>query len=139
MRLSKEKFIGIFREGVIKVIVPVTITVAGLWRAPLAYGLLAVRNDAPQLKVRDWKGIETMLCNFADTMAVLFFVVAVVFTLVAAYQYLVSGGDTEKVKKASKTLTYTAVAVVVALLAFAFPRIVFSIFGGGRMNDACAS
>lgn len=46
-----------------------------------------------------------------------FLVVAVIFILLAAFEYLTAKGEAEDIKKAHKMLIYSAVAVAVALLA----------------------
>jgi formate-dependent nitrite reductase membrane component NrfD len=55
-------------------------------------------------------------------------VLAIVFVLVAAFKYLTAAGDPEKVKSASHTLIYAAVAVVIAILAKGVPLIIGSLF-----------
>jgi len=55
--------------------------------------------------------------------------VSVVLVFIAAYGYLTSAGDAEKVKNATKTITYAAVAIVVALLAKGFPYVIGDVFG----------
>ena len=70
-----------------------------------------------------------IICNLAAVMFWILTALAVVFVIVAAYKYLTSGGDTEKVSGATKTLTYAAVAVAVAILAKVVPVIVADIFG----------
>jgi len=57
----------------------------------------------------------------------IFMVVAVVFVLLAAFQYLTSGGDKEKTKKANNMLMYAVIAIVIAILAFSITRIVGSV------------
>ncbi|PIR88679.1 MAG: hypothetical protein COU09_00880, partial [Candidatus Harrisonbacteria bacterium CG10_big_fil_rev_8_21_14_0_10_44_23] len=52
---------------------------------------------------------------------------AVIMILMAAYNYLFSGGDEKKVSTAHKMLIWAAVAVVVGLLAQTIPFIVQSI------------
>jgi uncharacterized membrane protein YidH (DUF202 family) len=59
---------------------------------------------------------------------------AVIMVLWAAYLYVIAQEDTEKTNKARRTLTYAAVAIIVALLAKGFPMVVASIFGGTN-ND----
>lgn len=63
---------------------------------------------------------------------------SIIMALVAAYKYLTSAGDPEKVGNASKTLLYAAIGVVVALLAAGMPYIVNSFIGGGLTNSVCA-
>jgi len=64
-------------------------------------------------------------------------VLTIIFVLVAAFRYLTAAGDPEKVKSASRTLLYAAVAVVVALIAKGLPLIVSSFIGGGLSNVGC--
>ena len=54
---------------------------------------------------------------------------AIVFVLVAAYKYLTAAGDPEKVKSASNTLIYAAVAIAVALLARGLPFLIGGLIG----------
>jgi hypothetical protein len=57
----------------------------------------------------------------------------------AAYNYLTAGDDTEKVHRATKTMTYAAIAVVVAILAEGFPVLVGSIFSVGSGWSTCTA
>src|SRR3989344_642074 len=51
---------------------------------------------------------------------IIFFVIAVLMILFAAFTYLTAAGNEEKVKKARDSIIYAAVAVAVALLAVGF-------------------
>ena len=62
-------------------------------------------------------------------------VVAVIFVIVAAFKYLMAGGDPEKVKSAGGTLLYAAVAIGVALLAKAIPLVVGNFLGAGTVTS----
>jgi len=62
-------------------------------------------------------------------------VLTIIFVLVAAFKYLTAAGDPEKVKSASHTLLYAAIAVIVALIAKGLPLIVSSFIGGGLGNS----
>lgn len=64
-------------------------------------------------------------------------VLTIIFVLVAAFRYLTASGDPEKVKSASRTLLYAAIAVVVALIAKGLPLIVSSFIGGGFTGGVC--
>ncbi len=55
---------------------------------------------------------------------ILFFVIAVLMILFAAFTYLTAAGNEEKVKKARDSIIYAAVAVAVALLAVGFEQII---------------
>jgi hypothetical protein len=54
----------------------------------------------------------------------LFFLIAVLFVIFAAFTYLTAGGAEVKVKKATNMLIYAVVAVVVALIAWGIESIV---------------
>ena len=72
--------------------------------------------------------ISAVLCPIINAMFDVLIAVAIIMVMWAAYTYLTAGDDTEKVHSATKTLTYAAVAVVVALLAKGFPILISSVF-----------
>lgn len=82
-------------------------------------------------------GQNSLICTFIGWIFWFFIVLTIVFILVAAFKYLTAAGDPEKVKSASHTLLYAAIAVVVALIAKGFPLIVNSIVNGGLSGTAC--
>lgn len=55
---------------------------------------------------------------------IIFFVIAVLMIIFAAFTYLTAAGNEEKVKKARDMIIYAAVAVAVALLAVGFEQII---------------
>ncbi len=59
------------------------------------------------------------------------FLVAAFLVILAAYDYLMSRGDAEGIKKAQGTLLYAVIAIVVGLLAGGLPSIVSKILGVG--------
>jgi len=71
------------------------------------------------------------VCTVLDYMFYALIVLAIVFVLIAAFKYLTAQGDPEKVKVASKTLIYAAVAVAVGLIARAVPVFVGMFIGAG--------
>lgn len=54
---------------------------------------------------------------------------AVIFILVAAFNFLTSGGEEEKIKKARSYITYAVVAVAVAILATGIVRLTRYLLG----------
>jgi len=78
---------------------------------------------------------QKLLCPIALFMFNVLIVLATIAVIWGAYLYLTAGGDAEKVTKATKTITYAAVAVVVALIARNFPFIVSSIFNVNLNNS----
>ena len=73
--------------------------------------------------------VGRILCPIFNTMFSVFIILSTIIVVYAAYLYLASGGDTEKVSKATKTITYAAVGILVALVSKGFPIIVASFFG----------
>ena len=71
--------------------------------------------------------ITNVICEIAYFMFYVLAALVVLFVVVAAYKYLTSSGDPEKVKGATKTITYAVVALVVALLAKVIPLIVVNL------------
>ncbi len=71
--------------------------------------------------------VTYVMCQIAYVMFLLLIPLSVVFVLIAAYEYLTSGGDENKVSDATKKITYAAVAITVALLAKAFPYVVANV------------
>lgn len=55
---------------------------------------------------------------------ILLFTLAVAFIVYAAYLYLTSQGDPEKVKQANQVILYSVISVGVALLAYVFIAVV---------------
>ncbi len=70
-----------------------------------------------------------IICQVAFYAFYILIPLTIVFVVIAAYKYLTSSGDPEKVKSATKTITYAAVAIVVALLARVFPILIVDVFG----------
>jgi len=62
-------------------------------------------------------GIIGLIETIANWMFVILLVLAVLFIILAAYKYLLSGGSEESVSAAHKMLIYAIVAVAVAFLA----------------------
>lgn len=67
-------------------------------------------------------------------IAAIFFLVAVAFIIISAFDYLTAGGDEEKISSAKKKLVYAIVGIVIAALAFFIPRIVLDILDIGVLE-----
>ncbi|MGC9968215.1 MAG: hypothetical protein ABSC29_00570 [Minisyncoccia bacterium] len=83
--------------------------------------------------------VVAIFCVALDWMFWGLMVLAVVMFLVGGYIYATSGGSSEKVGQATKTLTYAAIAVVVALAARGVPILIGSFLGvsSGQLS-ACS-
>lgn len=77
--------------------------------------------------------ITTVICVIAGYMFWILIALTVVFVIVAAYRYLFSAGDPSKISGATRTITFAAVSIIVALMAKALPTIVASIALGGAL------
>lgn len=81
--------------------------------------------------------IVRILCT---TMRWFFWVLiflSVIMILVAAFMYVTSGGDPERVGKATKTITYAVIGIAVALLASGVPSLVANFLDIKGNFDRC--
>lgn len=69
-------------------------------------------------------GFMDVIRNIVRWVYILFFIIAVLFIIFAAFSYLTAGGDPEQVDKAKSRIIYAAVAIAVALLAVGFEVII---------------
>jgi energy-coupling factor transporter transmembrane protein EcfT len=117
--------------------------IRGAARNKLIYGLcgalmfraIEALADPIAATVKDVK--EKVLCRIVDWGFYIFIVVAVIMVLWAAYIYITSQGDKEKVGTGHRTLAYAAVAIAVAIFAKAFPIIIGSIFVSDTSGWGC--
>ncbi len=106
------------------------VSLSGLSVAALP--LLASAQTLPPAPFVDLPGFKNFICTVVVGWLFTFLIIlTVVFVLIAAYKYLTASGDPEKVKSASHTLIYAAIAIVVALFARGLPLIIGSLFSGG--------
>ena len=68
------------------------------------------------------------LSVFISWMILILIAISIIMVVMAAFQYVTAGDDTEKTSKARRTLTYSAIGIVVALIAYGFPQIVANVF-----------
>ena len=71
-------------------------------------------NPGPITGFRD---IVNLFTKAARWLYTIFFIVATMYILFAAYTYLTAGGDSTKVEKATKMIKNAVIAIVIALLA----------------------
>jgi Type IV secretion system pilin len=84
------------------------------------------------------ENIRSSMCSVVDWMFYGLIVFSVIMVLVAGYYFATAGDDTEKVSKARKTITYAAIAILVALAAKGFPALIASFIGAsGSGNLSC--
>ncbi len=102
-----------------KIKIIVTSAVVGMTVIPLAFAQ-GLTSTGPT----NVGGFEALLQGLLNLLFTIFGIAAVFFILYAAFLYLTAAGDPEKVKKASKTLLYAVVAVVVAIIAWSLPLLI---------------
>ena len=84
-------------------------------------------NDVPTLKC-----LETVFANILVASTALITVTLFIMFIIGALQYLTSGGNPEKLKKAQGTLRYAIVGTVVFISAFLILTIIDVLFLGGN-------
>ena len=72
--------------------------------------------------------VDRILCPVARTIFAVLVMLSMIFILFAAYQYVTSGGETEKIRKANKAILYAIIAVFIAFMANVIPRIIIGVF-----------
>ncbi len=95
---------------------------------PTGPGIISGATDVPTIATTA-TGVLGILCVILTWVFYALIVLTVIFVIVAAFKYLTSGGDPEKVSSANHMIVYAVVAIVVALIARGFPFIIGSIFG----------
>ena len=95
-----------------------------LGMANIASGQQANIPGVQQVGPSTMGGLIDVLRGVVRWVYIIFFIIAVMFILFAAFNYLTAGGDSEKVTTAKNQLIYAAIAIVVALLAVGFEVII---------------
>ena len=67
--------------------------------------------------IEDLADVESLLTAILGWINTFFYIIASIFILFAAFQYLTAAGDEEKVKKAKNMLIYAVIAIAIALFA----------------------
>jgi hypothetical protein len=99
----------------------------------------ALAQSLPSAPFTTIGAFKTFICTvIAGWMFTFLVVLAAVFVLIAAYNYLTSSGDPEMTKTARNMLIYAAVAIAAALFARGLPLIAESLFTGSTGATAVA-
>ena len=94
---------------------------------PRAYAITTPYRPFENLTFGDVLGILNLLASWMFTILL---VVAVIVIIIAAFKYLTSGGDPDKVKSATQMLIWAVVGVGVAILVYGIINIVTQLVGG---------
>jgi hypothetical protein len=89
--------------------------------------VLAQAKSAPVIATKS-SDLEKIFCSIIGWFFWIIIIISVIMVLLAAYDYVTAGDDTEKTERGRKRITYAAIGIGVALLALGFPQIVASVF-----------
>lgn len=93
--------------------------------------VFAQTNPIPDIQIATARDVQI---NFLDPifnwMIFIIFPLAGLMALLGAYMYVTSGGNPERVSKATKLITFAAIGLIVGFFARGFPLIIRSIFPG---------
>ena len=107
-------------------------TITSLFGVLAAAGVALAIQSAPTPLVSNVDSLgEGLFCPIVNIMFWVLISIAIIMVMWAAYLYLTAGDDTEKVHRATKTITFAAIAVIVGILAKGFPTLIATVFGSG--------
>lgn len=104
----------------------------------LATAAVSAFPNAPPESIVSQKGmsgVETLFLKAGNWFFGIVLALAVIFILVAAFNFLFSGGEEEKIKRAKGYLTYAVVAVAIAILSVGIVRLVRLFLTGGSQQQ----
>jgi hypothetical protein len=113
-------------------VVPLAILFGVMFFAPSVFAQTNTQGGLPHTV----SGLASWICGLAGWMFTGLIVLAIVFSLFAAFMYVTSQGNTESVETANKALLYIAIGITIAVLASAIPKIIGSLLGAGSL-DVC--
>jgi cytochrome bd-type quinol oxidase subunit 1 len=99
----------------------------------LASTAYAVPTDPPKL-VTNVQQIVNILNYAVKWIYTAFFIITVIYILLAAYKFLRGGDNPKNVEDAKKSLTYAVIAIVVALLATGISVIIQTFLSNGAQG-----
>lgn len=115
-----------------------SIAITGRW---LLLTVANAQTQSPPVTVESKEELSNLICSFIIYFFWIVIVISVIMVLVAAFDYVTAGDDTEKTTRGRKRLTYAAVGIAIALLATGFPAIISSVFPqnpNANIGDACS-
>ena len=99
----------------------------GMSSIALAQEGLPTGFSPPPTNITSGADLVTTIQALTNWFFVVFLLLAVIFVILAAFQFLSGGGDPQAVAQARQKLIWAAVAVVVATMARAIPTVVNNI------------
>ncbi|MBI2053334.1 MAG: hypothetical protein HYT41_01130 [Candidatus Sungbacteria bacterium] len=92
----------------------------------LAFPLLGLAQEPPrglistgaeQTNITSVEDLQNVVSKIVGWAQVFFYIIATLFIVFAAFRYLTSGGDEEKITAAKNMLIYSIVAIAIAAIA----------------------
>lgn len=113
--------------------------VTAVLTAPTAFGVFPTPPGGviPPAPIASTGDVYSFLCVIIDWIFWLLIIFSIIMFLVGGYRYLTSGGESERVGKANKTLMYAAIGVAVAIIAAGVPYLIASFLGSPLGGSAC--
>ncbi|HEX4104175.1 MAG TPA: hypothetical protein VHZ04_01705 [Candidatus Paceibacterota bacterium] len=105
----------------------------------IAYAQSNGIQTAPTTIITNTTSVVNLFCAGLDWLFWGLIVLGVAMFLIGGYTYATAAGDSEKVSKATRTLTYAAIAIVVGLVARGVPTLIGSFFGQSSNLNVCSS
>lgn len=85
-----------------------------------------IANAQLETKVKTIEDVQGIVQDIVGWAQVFFYVIAALFIIIGAWDYLNSGGEAEKTKKAKERILYSLVAIGIAVIAGGVVRMVES-------------
>src|SRR5581483_7133984 len=85
---------------------------------------LVFADTPPTAPINSVQDIVQFLCTIFVDLFYALIALSGIMILIAGFNYVTAGDDSEKVSRATKMITYAAIGIGVALLARAIPNIV---------------
>ena len=84
----------------------------------------------PESPIKTPGGLLDTIASIVKWVYIVFFIVAVLFILIAAFNYLTGSGQPEKIKIVHTQLIYAVIAITIALLSVGAVAIIKNFLGG---------
>jgi len=82
--------------------------------------------------IKESSELIDVIARIVGWIYIIFFIIAVMYILFAAFNYLTGANDPEKIKTGRNQIIYAAIAIAIALLAVGARTIIEGFLGGGR-------
>ena len=106
--------------------------------ALLFLGVVHAAIEAPEL-AKDFDELIQRICSLVNVLFTALIVVAIGFIIYAAFLYVTSAGDSERVRMANHQITFAVIALVVGLFAKSVPLVVNGALGNTKSINPCKS